>query len=114
MRLLNVAHGEFVMLGAYAAYWIFTLTGLQPLAALPAVAIVTGALGLAAYLGLFRGLLRKLWRRVSIQLAAAVLRPDRAAERHRGALTPTPRGYSYLDAIVTIGHSHGERPAAAF
>ena len=24
MRMLNVAHGDLVMLGAYAAYWAFT------------------------------------------------------------------------------------------
>ena len=31
MRMLNVAHGEVVMLGAYAAFWAFTLLGLSPL-----------------------------------------------------------------------------------
>jgi branched-chain amino acid transport system permease protein len=106
MRLLNVAHGEFVMLGAYATYWVFTLTSLPPLAALPAVAIATGALGLAAYRGLFRGLLRNptlasriesnsllLFFGLSIVLQNAVA----------AIFTPTPRGYAYLDAIITIG-----------
>ena len=35
MRLLNVAHGDILMLGAYAAFWWFTLTTLSPLIALP-------------------------------------------------------------------------------
>ena len=30
MRLLNVAHGEILMLGGYLAYWTFTLTGVGP------------------------------------------------------------------------------------
>lgn len=27
MRVINMAHGEFIMLGMYLAYWLFTLTG---------------------------------------------------------------------------------------
>jgi len=30
MRLLNVAHGDLVMIGAYIAFWGFTLLGLSP------------------------------------------------------------------------------------
>lgn len=30
MRLLNIAHGEVIMIGAYIAYWLFTLYGLSP------------------------------------------------------------------------------------
>ncbi|MFQ5691791.1 MAG: branched-chain amino acid ABC transporter permease [Nitrospinota bacterium] len=31
MRVLNVAHGELVMLGGYVTYWLFQLAGLHPL-----------------------------------------------------------------------------------
>ena len=31
MRLLNVAHGEILMLGGYLSYWLFTLIGMGPL-----------------------------------------------------------------------------------
>lgn len=34
MRVINVAHGEFVMLGAYTTYWAFTLLGMNPLLSL--------------------------------------------------------------------------------
>jgi len=37
MRILNVSHGEFLMLGAYLTYWAHLVTGLGPLAFLPAV-----------------------------------------------------------------------------
>jgi branched-chain amino acid transport system permease protein len=30
LRMLNVAHGDVVMLGAYAAYWAFSLAGISP------------------------------------------------------------------------------------
>ena len=31
MRLLNIAHGELIMLGAYTTYWLYTLFGVSPL-----------------------------------------------------------------------------------
>ncbi len=31
LRVLNMAHGEFIMLGAYIGYWCFTLFGINPL-----------------------------------------------------------------------------------
>jgi branched-chain amino acid transport system permease protein len=46
-RVINFAHGEAVMLGAYGAFWGFRLLGLDPLMAIPAVAmlgIVAGAI----------------------------------------------------------------------
>jgi branched-chain amino acid transport system permease protein len=36
MRIVNLAHGDFVMLGAFLAFWLFTLFSLNPV---PAVAI---------------------------------------------------------------------------
>jgi branched-chain amino acid transport system permease protein len=30
MRVINVAHGTLLMLGAYTTYWLFTLTGMNP------------------------------------------------------------------------------------
>ncbi|MBW2000278.1 MAG: branched-chain amino acid ABC transporter permease, partial [Deltaproteobacteria bacterium] len=37
MKILNVAHGEFLMLGGYLAFWLFTLIGLDPFLSLPLV-----------------------------------------------------------------------------
>jgi branched-chain amino acid transport system permease protein len=45
MRILNFAHGEFVMLGAYASFWLFTLTGVDPLISFVLVMVALGALG---------------------------------------------------------------------
>lgn len=54
MRLLNIAHGDLVMIGAYAAFFWFTLTGLSPLYALPLIGALTGSLGFVLYHLLFR------------------------------------------------------------
>lgn len=41
MRVINLAHGELMMLGAYTTFWLSTLTGLNPLVAIiPTVLIL--------------------------------------------------------------------------
>ena len=35
MRILNVSHGEFLMLGAYLVYWAHLVTHLSPFVFLP-------------------------------------------------------------------------------
>ena len=48
LRVLNVAHGELLMLGGYVTFWLFTLTGLDPflsvLVSAPALFVVGLAL----------------------------------------------------------------------
>jgi len=59
MRMLNVAHGDLVMLGAYAAFWGFSLFGLSPLLMAPVIALAGAAVGVAMYRMLFRKMLGK-------------------------------------------------------
>lgn len=35
MNIINVAHGSFIMLGAYLTYWLFVLLGFDPFISLP-------------------------------------------------------------------------------
>ena len=53
LKVLNVAHGDLIMLGGYGAFWIVTLLGFDPFAAL--VLVIPGSLlfGMALYVGLF-------------------------------------------------------------
>lgn len=44
-NVINVAHGAFIMLGAYITYWLFTLGGIDPFLALPVTAAVMFAFG---------------------------------------------------------------------
>jgi branched-chain amino acid transport system permease protein len=53
LKVLNVAHGELIMLGGYAAFWLAAIVGLDPFLALLAVIPLTAALGLVLYAGLF-------------------------------------------------------------
>ena len=46
MKILNIAHGELLMLGAYMAFWLFTLWHVSPLLTIPVAAIAMCVLGL--------------------------------------------------------------------
>ena len=49
MRIVNLAHGDFLMLGAYAAFWFFTLLGLHPLASSALMLVILLLLGIPIY-----------------------------------------------------------------
>lgn len=46
-RILNVAHGDFLMLGAFGTFFLSSSFGLSPVWAAPIVFVVGGALGVA-------------------------------------------------------------------
>ena len=48
--IINLAHGEFMMLGAYFAYWLGVYTGLDPLVAIIPALAVFALIGAATYL----------------------------------------------------------------
>jgi branched-chain amino acid transport system permease protein len=106
LRLLNVAHGDLVMLGAYGAFWLFTLAGLSPLLTLPLLALAGALFGHVLYRGLFERLLRGT--RAPQRLEAnsllmffglSILIQNLAAQ----FFTVTPRAYRYLDDVWRVG-----------
>ncbi len=50
MKIINLAHGELVLLAAYMAYFIESRTGWNPYAAIPLAFAVTGVVSVAVYL----------------------------------------------------------------
>jgi len=106
MRLLNIAHGDLMMLGAYASFWLLTIAGISPLVSLAIAALGGAGIGAAAYHGLFRrqietaGPVEKLEANslllffglsVIVQNVAALF------------FTASPRAVSYLDHVYRIG-----------
>ena len=49
MRIINFAHGEFLMLAMYATFWLFSLTGLDPYFSVFLVAPLMFIVGVVAY-----------------------------------------------------------------
>ncbi|MEJ2724373.1 MAG: branched-chain amino acid ABC transporter permease, partial [Deltaproteobacteria bacterium] len=58
MKILNIAPGEFLRVGGYIAFWLFTLHGVDPLLGLPLVGAALFLLGAASYKLLFSTLAR--------------------------------------------------------
>lgn len=49
MDIVNFAHGEFLMLGMYSAFWMFSLYALDPLYTLPLTVLMLFAFGVLLY-----------------------------------------------------------------
>jgi branched-chain amino acid transport system permease protein len=108
MRMLNVAHGDVVMLGAYAAFWAFTLLGLSPLLAGPVVALMGAGLGVLLYRGVFRRLLAGVTPSTAGKIEGnslllffglSILMQNIAAL----AFTPNNRAYAALGEVYRLG-----------
>jgi len=56
MRILNVSHGEFLMLGAYLVYWAHLVTHLSPFLFLPPLLVGLFGVGLVVHRLCFRRL----------------------------------------------------------
>jgi branched-chain amino acid transport system permease protein len=58
MNIVNFAHGDFVMLGMYVAYVVYTLFGAGPLLGAPLAMLVLATLGVVVYFGLIREIMK--------------------------------------------------------
>src|SRR5689334_6087439 len=58
MNIVNFAHGDFVMLGMYVAYLVYTLLGGGPLVGAPLATLVLATLGVIVYFALIRDIMK--------------------------------------------------------
>ena len=58
MNIVNFAHGDFVMLGMYVAFVVWTVLGVGPFVGAPAAALVLATLGIIVYFGLIRSVMK--------------------------------------------------------
>jgi branched-chain amino acid transport system permease protein len=106
MKVLNVAHGDLIMLGGYGAYWAVTLLGLDAFTALGVVVPGSLMLGVVLYAGLFGFVVRAgeetrvknsllIGFGLALALQATAVRLWTADERS----VPTPYG----GAVISVG-----------
>lgn len=60
LKMLNIAHGELVMLGGYVSFWVFNAFGIDPFVSLVIVIPVLFAVGLALDRAVYRHIVRLL------------------------------------------------------
>ena len=58
MNIVNFAHGDFVMLGMYVAFVVFSVFGVGPAAGAPLAALVLATLGVIVYFALIRHIMK--------------------------------------------------------
>jgi branched-chain amino acid transport system permease protein len=58
MKILNIAHGEFVMLGAYVTFWLLTLAGVSPLVSVFLAGPAAFVLGILVHAAVVQPLMR--------------------------------------------------------
>jgi branched-chain amino acid transport system permease protein len=111
MRLLNVAHGEIMMVGGYVSYWCFVRWGISPLISIVFVVLFTGAFGALCYLSIFKAVVRN--RVIAARLESnslliffglSIIVQNLLSLMFKA----DPRSYPYLDAIVPIGDARVE------
>jgi len=54
MRIVNFAHGEFLMIAMFASFWILQYTGMSPYMSLPLVALLLFVFGALTYILIIR------------------------------------------------------------
>lgn len=57
LRVVNVGHGAFVMVGAFVAFWLFSAFGISPVLAVPVAMFLGLALGMVFFITVMRRLI---------------------------------------------------------
>jgi len=122
-KVVNFAHGEFLMIGMYAAWWLWTLTGINPYWGAPLLFAAGALLGLLFYQGLIRYTIYKteltqvfatLGVAIVLQnlalmafsadyLTVQILQPQQESFSLFGIYVSTTRLASFLFAAVAMG-----------
>lgn len=106
MRILNIAHGEFLMVGAFLTYTVHVATGLSPLLMVPVAFGLMMALGIGVHRLTFRRLARTspnvdVFEARGLMVAFGLMFiTQNAAQLIWGA---DLRGYDYLTSPVHFG-----------
>ena len=108
MRILNFAHGDFLMLGAYITYFSFVSYGVNPLVSLIICAPIMFVIGILIQTGVLHRLVRtsKSVEELEFKSFLALFGLSWVIENLALILWGAyPRGYNYMNVPVNIGGS---------
>ena len=105
MRLLNIAHGELIMVGAYTTYWLFIIFGISPLYSMFIVLFINALIGIFVCKFLFISIIRKTKSFEAIESNSLLVFFGLSIIFSNTASllwTADIRGYSYMNQVLTI------------
>lgn len=107
MRLLNIAHGELIMIGAYTTYWLYTLYGVSPLLSMIIVMVLSALIGMIVCRIIFLPIIRTS-KSVAILEANSLLIFIGISIIFTNVAsllwTSDIRGYSYMTQVLLIAN----------
>ncbi len=106
MRLLNVAHGDILMLGGYVAFWAFTLLDIPPVLSMFVAFAAAAGLGAIAYSLIFRRVLTStaVLERIEANSLLVFFGISVIIQNLTGLVfSANERAYSYLDQVIDLG-----------
>ena len=111
MRLLNVAHGDFMMIGGYVSFLAFDLFGIGTIWSMFAAVAVTTALGALSYFTIFRYLVGNRALAARLESNSLLIFFGLSIIIQNGLsliFSPDPRSYRYLTTIIPLGDARVE------
>jgi branched-chain amino acid transport system permease protein len=105
MRLLNIAHGEIIMLGAYITFWLYTLYGVSPLVSMLIVFVCSAVIGLIICRFIFLPAIKTSKSIVVLESNSLLIFFGLSIIFSNLASllwTADIRGYSYMTKVVTV------------
>jgi len=105
MRLLNIAHGELIMVGAYTTYWLYTLYGVSPLISMILVVGLCSLIGLIICRVIFLPIIKTSRSVDTLQSNSLLIFFGLSIIFSNVASllwTADIRGYSYMTGVFTV------------
>lgn len=106
MRLLNVAHGDIMIIGSYVGFWLLTLTAIPPFLSMWVAMAVAAGLGAVIYLGVFRRVIAntEIMDRLEANSLLVFFGLSVVLQNLMSlAFTPDNRSYAYFDRVLSVG-----------
>ncbi len=104
-RIINVAYGEFIVLGGYITLWLYTLYSIPPPLTLPLVIILSAVISVPLYYLLFEPVLKS--KNVEYIEVWGVIIAFGLSIVMQGLMTlawsAQSKAYTYLEEVVSVG-----------
>ncbi len=100
LRIVNVGHGPFIMIGAFTAFWMFALAGIPPLVSISVALVIGLALGFVIFYAVIRRLLNAPELATLLATFAIGIFLEELAKFFWG---PDHRGYSWNVGDINLG-----------